>query len=326
MAQKSGLVVGFDLGGTKMISSVMTAGLEVLASHKQKTNAQEGGEAVFARIVETIAASLKKAGVEASQLDGIGIASPGPLDSVKGIILDTPNLGFSNFPLGGRLEKELGVPVVLENDVNAGTYGEFVRGAARGFRHVVGIFPGTGIGGGLILDGKLFRGATGNAGEIGHMIIQTDGPLCGCGQYGCVESLASRTALAKDVAALAGSGDSPCVIAKAGTNLKNYRSSIFAKAIDQGDQQVERVVRRSARFLGVAMANCVNLLSPEIIVLGGGLVDKLGDWYVRIAEKSMRDHTMAHLTEGVKVVQAELGDGAAIIGAVCLAREALKAR
>ena len=323
MNQKDDFIIGFDLGGTKMIGSVLDSELKVVAGSRMKTDAQEGGEAVFERIVKTIAAALQEAGLEASQLACIGIASPGPLDSENGVILNTPNIGFNNFPIADRLVKEFGVPVVLENDVNAGTYGEFVQGAARGFRHVVGIFPGTGIGGGLILDGKLFRGATGNAGEIGHMIIQTDGPLCGCGQYGCVEALASRTALAKDVAALAGSGDSPYVFSKAGTNFKGYKSSVISKAIERGDKQVERVVKRSAEFLGVAMANCVNLLSPEIIVLGGGLVERLGDWYVQIAEKSMRAHTMAHLTVGVKVVQAALGDRAAIVGAVCLAREAL---
>ena len=310
---KEQLLVAVDLGGTKIVSAVMDRELERRGWDKRKTLAEEGGEAVFERIAAGIRAALEDAGADPSDIGAVGIASPGPLDSERGVILETPNLGFRDFPLCERLGAELSVPVRLENDVNAGTYGEFLAGAARGCRHVVGIFPGTGIGGGLILDGRLYRGAGGNAGEIGHVIIQTDGPLCGCGHYGCVEALASRTALAKDVAAMAGSGSlaSP---GRASTDIKKYKSGTLAKAIERGEEGVRRAVLRSARFLGVAMANCVNILNPEVIVLGGGLVEKLGDMYVKEAERSMREHAMAHLAKDVKVTAALLGDDSALVG------------
>jgi glucokinase len=320
------LVVGVDLGGTKIISAVLDSKHNVLTRNKRKTEAQEGAEAVFQRIVDCIEASVRKAGVSLSTMKGIGVASPGPLNSEKGVILDTPNLGFCNFPLAKRLAKELGVPVRLENDVNAGVYGEFLKGAARGYRHVVGIFPGTGIGGGLVLNGRLFKGAEGNAGEIGHMIIQTDGPLCGCGRYGCVEALASRTALAKDAAALAGSGSLVKSQGEASTDLKSYKSGTLSKAIARGEKEIEKAVLRSARFLGVAMANCVNLLNPEVIVLGGGLVEKLGDMYVHAAEESMKEHAMPNLVGNVKVLVAALGDEAALVGISGLLREWLEER
>ena len=310
------IVVGFDLGGTKMISAVLDRDLRILSREKKNTHASSGSEAVFERILATIRGSVNKAG--ASRLMGVGIASPGPLDVEKGIVLDTPNISFQNFPLRQRLEKELKVPVCLENDVSAGTFGEYKMGAARGFRHVVGIFPGTGIGGGIILDGKLFHGATGNAGEIGHMIIQTDGPLCGCGQFGCVESLASRTALSKDALALAAAGGAPTVFSAVGTDFAKVKSGVLGEAVKKGDKKIKGIIERSARFLGIAMANCVNILNPEAFILGGGLVEKLGRFYVQLAAKSMRVHSLPPLADNVKVLPAELGDDAVLLGAALL--------
>jgi glucokinase len=303
-----------------MIAAVVDRRLKIVSRSRERTGAEEGGEAVYGRVVEAIHAALNKA--KGRKLAAIGIAAPGPLDRKRGIVIETPNLGLRKFPMVERLRKEFGVPVLLENDVNAGVYGEYRAGAARGFSHAVGIFVGTGIGGGLVLDGRLYIGGTGNAGEIGHMIIQTDGPLCGCGQYGCVEALASRTAIAKDAAALAGSGASPAMLEAGGTDLKDIRSGALAQAIEKGDEGVRRVVERAARFVGIAMANCANLLAPEVIVLGGGLLEKLGSLFVREAERSMREHAMASLVSRTKVMLAQLGDDAVPIGAAALAREA----
>lgn len=318
MAEKC--VVGFDMGGTKMIAEVVDRRSRVVARVRERTGAEEGAEAVYGRVVDAIHAALNKA--RGRKLAAIGVAAPGPLDRKKGIIIETPNLGLRRFPIAGRLRKEFGVPVLLENDVNAGVYGEYRAGAARGFRNIVGIFVGTGIGGGLVLDGRLYIGGTGNAGEIGHMIIQTDGPLCGCGQYGCVEALASRTAIAKDAAALAGAGAAPAMLAAGGTDLKDIKSGALAAAIEKGETAVRRVVERAAHFVGIAMANCANLLAPEVIVLGGGLLEKLGDLFLEQAERSMREHAMPSLVAGTKVVLAALGDDAVPIGAAVLAREA----
>ena len=303
-----------------MIAAVVDRRSKIVSRSRARTGAEEGAEAVYDRVIEAIHSALDKA--KGQKLSAIGIAAPGPLDRKKGIIIETPNLGLRRFPIADRLRKEFGVPVLLENDVNAGVYGEYRAGAARGFKNVVGIFVGTGIGGGLVLDGRLYIGGTGNAGEIGHMIIQTDGPLCGCGQYGCVEALASRTAIAKDAAALAGSGASPAMLAAGGTDLKDIRSGALAAAIEKGDEKVRRVIERAARFVGIAMANCANLLAPEVIVLGGGLLEKLGDLFRREAERSMREHAMASLVSRTKVVLAALGDDAVPIGVAALAREA----
>jgi glucokinase len=307
------------MGGTKMISAVLDDELKIVARERQSTGAQLGPEEVYGRVVQTIRASMESAGVD--RPDAIGIAVPGPLDRKRGVILETPNLGFRDFPIGERLGAEFGVPVVLENDVSAGVYGEFRAGAARGYRHVVGIFIGTGIGGGLVLDGRLYCGATGNAGEIGHMILQIGGPMCGCGQYGCVEALASRTAIAKDLAHLAGAGKAPSILGKAGTDIKRIKSGAIGKAIKAGESEVQRVVERAATHVGICMANCVNILSPEVIVLGGGLVEKLGEIFLEPARRAMRSHAMSGLVADVQVVAASLEDDAVPIGAAALARE-----
>lgn len=324
MAQSSDPVIGFDLGGTKMLAAVFSQKYKILGTSKKKTRATGGGEAVFERMVKTADEAVAAAGLKMSDIAGLGIGSPGPLDPFEGVIESTPNLGFENFPLKARLQKALDLPVAVDNDVNMGTYGEFHFGAGKGCRHLVGMFPGTGIGGGLILNGELYRGATGGAGEIGHMIIQIDGPLCGCGQHGCIEALASRLSIAKDAVAMAARGDAPGILATAGTDLVQVKSKALAAAMEAGDEQIRALVLRSAGYLGVAMANVVNLLSPEMIVLGGGLIEALPREYLATAEKSMHEHAMSWLVEKVKVKAAKLGDDAVIMGAAKLIRDHLE--
>jgi glucokinase len=324
MAEKR-YAIGFDLGGTKMLAALVDENFEIVGRNKAKTGTERDNETVRKEIIACIEELLKDAKVKQEELFGIGIANPGPIDLERGVVLETPNLALDNFPIRKHLEERFDVPVLLENDVNAGTYGEFIRGAAQGFRHVVGLFPGTGIGGGLVLNGTLYRGARGGAGEIGHMVIQVDGRRCGCGNYGCLEALASRTAIAKDLVALAATGQAPTVYKKAGTDILKVKSGLIKKAIDNGEQAVSEVVLRSARYLGVGMGNCVNLFNPEVIVLGGGLVEKLGSPYIREAEMSMRQNGMDKLVPDVEVREAELGDDATVIGAAALLRESIEA-
>jgi glucokinase len=321
MGKKQNYFVGVDLGGTKLLAVVYDEGNEPQGRAKKKVGKARDNEAVLERMIEVIQEAFDDAKVKQSEVAGIGVACPGPVDFENGIVLETPNLDLDNFAIRDRLSEALGIPVFLENDVNAGTYGEYIAGAGRGFQHIVGLFPGTGLGGGMILDGRLFRGATGGAGEIGHMIIQVDGRRCGCGQYGCLEAMASRTALAKDLVALAATGGAPYVQKKAGSDFAAIKSSVIRKAWDDGEPAVRELVDRSARHLGIGMANCVNIFNPELIVIGGGLVEKLGEPYIEGAERAMRDHAMARLVSIVKVKQAELGDDSTVIGAAALARE-----
>ncbi len=314
-------LIGFDLGGTKMLCAILDRNYEVVARTKVKVGADRDNETILKSMIEAVEAALKDAKIDKDALESIGVVSPGPIDFENGVVLETPNLDLNNFPVRDALEKEFGCPVLLENDVNAGTYGEFIRGAGAGYRHVVGIFPGTGVGGGLILDGKLFRGATGGAGEIGHITIEPDGPKCGCGNYGCLEQMASRTAIAKELVGLVISGRSRVIRESAGTDIAKVKSKTILKAVQAGEEAVIEVVQRAARYMGMGMAAAVNIFDPELIILGGGLIEKLGDFYVEEAERSMRRHAMKGLVSHVDVRQAQLGDDAAVVGVAALAHE-----
>lgn len=317
--------IGFDLGGTKMLAVVLDGSNRILGKKKGRTRSG-GNEVVLAQIIEVTRAALDDAGVTAQEITAMGIAVPGPIDAGKGMILEPPNLDMRNMPVSRRLEKELGISVLLENDVNAGLWGEYVAGAAAGFNHVVGIFPGTGIGGALILEGRLYRGKLGAAGEIGHITVQSDGRRCGCGNFGCLETVASRTAIARDLVVPALNGQSPILSAAGATDIKLIKSGLIARALDAGEPAVAEIVHQAASFLGIGMAAMVNTFDPELIVIGGGLVEKLGSRYLKPAEEVMRRRAMARIVVDVKVVAAALGDNATVIGAADLAERAFPRR
>jgi len=307
-------IMGFDMGATKMLCAVLDESYKVIVKNKTRTKGS-GNDEIFSTICRCIDECLAKLPTDAPRPDGLGIACPGPIDEVNGVVHSAPNVGVENFPLRRLLEERYALPVRLENDVNAGVYGEFVAGAARGRQHVIGLFPGTGLGGGIIMNGKLYAGATGGAGEIGHMTVQTDGRACGCGGYGCLEALASRSAIAKDAVAAAAGGDAPTLYAEVGTEFKKVTSGVLKRSVDGGDLAVKRIVERAAYFLGIGMANCVNIFNPELIVIGGGLVEKFGAEYLGVAERVMRERAMASLVDTVVVAASELGDYATVVGA-----------
>jgi glucokinase len=316
--------IGFDLGGTKMLSVVFDADYKVIAQEKARTP-PDGDPAVILEAMDaTVRKSLKTAGIAFDRVNCAGIGVPSPVDRAAGIVISTPNMGLFQYPMKKELEAKWGVPVFLENDTNAGTYGEFRRGAGKGKKHMAGIFVGTGIGAGIILDGKLYCGASGYAGEVGHLIIMEGGPLCGCGQYGCLEAFSSRTAMAKDAVALASAGNMPSVFKQAGSDFKLYKSKMFELGLKENDPNVRKIIERSAWHMGVGMANLVNILNPELIVLGGGLVDRIGMPYLETARASMQGHLMAGIAKSVTVVLSELKELAVPLGAACIAREETK--
>jgi glucokinase len=315
--------VGFDLGGTKMLAGLVDSQNNVIGTVKRKS--QASAEAVFADIAGLIEELLSKTGKTTQDIGGIGLSVPGILNRKKGTVVRTPNLGFSDFPLVARLQKHLGVPVVLENDVNAGVWGEYVAGAARGFQHVVGVFPGTGIGGGLIFDGKLYLGAGGNAGEIGHMVVQLEGPLCGCGQRGHIEALASRSAMTKEAAGLVANGTLGGSYAENGADLKAISSKFFAQGLKENNPHIVEIINRAADLMGVHIGGVINLLNPELVLIGGGLVEKLGDYYLKRVDKAMRKAAWEFVAAETQVKAGTLGDLAALVGAADLAKKAVQA-
>lgn len=307
------------MGGTKMLAAVLDGSFKVVKTGKIRTPVGGGNKATMDAITELVRDTVAAAGITFEQVTALGVAVPGPIDRDAGLVIDMPNAGMHNYELRKKLEAALGIPVVLENDVNAGTYGEFISGVAQGTQNVVGIFPGTGVGGGIIIDGRLYRGRTGRAAEIGHMIVQTGGPLCGCGKRGCLEAVASKTALAKDLVHLALSGKAPTVLELAGTDIANIKSSVIKKSYNADEAGTVAAVERVAWFLGVGVGSCIDIFDPDLVVVGGGLVEKLGDRLMKPLVKSARAHTMSSSDTPIK--EAALSDDAVFIGVGALAAE-----
>jgi len=312
--------VGFDLGGTKMNAVLFDRKFETLARRKKKTRGAEGVAAGVERIRSTIEKLLEEGNIDRGRLGGIGVGCPGPLDLDEGVILAAPNLGWKDVQLKKILEKEFNCPVWICNDVDAGVYGEFRFGAAVGARTALGIFPGTGIGGGMVYEGKIFRGRKSSCLEIGHIPVVIDGAVCGCGRRGCLETVASRLALSAEIAKAAYRGQAPHILRVAGTDLANIRSGTIREAIDAGDDVVEEIMRDGAKYLGMALAGAVNMLAPDIIVLGGGLVEALPKLYVDEVAKSLAKHVMPSYLKTYELKSAKLGDDAGAMGAAAWTR------
>jgi len=312
--------VGFDLGGTKMNAVLFDRKFEALARRKKKTRGAEGATAGVERIRASIEKLLEEGGVNPAKLGGIGVGCPGPLDLDEGVILAAPNLGWKDVPLKKILEKDFGCPVWICNDVDAGVYGEYRFGAAVGARTVLGVFPGTGIGGGLVYDSRIFRGKKSSCLEIGHIPVVQDGALCGCGRRGCLETVASRLALSAEIAKAAYRGQAPHILRVAGTDLANIRSGTIQEAIEAGDEAVESIMRDGAKSLGIALAGLVNVLAPDIIVLGGGLIEAIPKLYLDEVGKSLSKHVMPSYLKSYELKVAKLGDDAGAMGAAAWAR------
>jgi glucokinase len=320
--QSSGLpVVGVDLGGTKILCGVVDADNNILGRAKRSTPAKEGGPAILAAIVEAVDEALEAAGLTRDDVAAGGIGSPGPLDVNTGVILFSANLNVKNYPLAPELSTVLNRPVILRNDVRVGGIAEHRLGAGRGYRDVVAAFVGTGIGGCVILNGAVVEGATGNAGELGHMIVRAGGPRCGCGARGCMEALASKTAIARRIEKAFRKGRPTALGEKIGRKGK-LKSGDLAQAIAARDPVALDEVRRAAHFLGLGLGSLVNVLGPEVVIVGGGVAEALGEPYVDLVRESARTQILVD-PDKIKIVRAALGDDAGILGAALLAREQL---
>lgn len=316
---KPGYWVGFDLGGTKMLASVYDSDFEPLGRRRRRTKGSEGAESVTARMIRTLEDAMADAGVAPDQVSGVGVGIPGPVDQAKGVVLEAVNLNWENVPLVKILRESFDVPIVLLNDVDSGVYGEYRFGAGVSARTVLGIFPGTGIGGGCVYDGQILRGKRNSCMEIGHIPVRVDGNLCGCGLRGCLEVEASRLAISAEVAKAAYRGEAPTVLAEAGTDLSKIRSAVLANAVKEGDEIVEQIIRRAASYLGKAVATAVHLICPDTIVLGGGLAEAMPKLYVSAVNEAARASVMPSFVDTFKIVAAKLGDDAAVLGAAAWA-------
>ncbi len=306
--------LGFDLGGTKMLSALFDGEMNLIGKRRRKTKGSSNSVSGIERIIETIERNLTDLTLDAKNLAGIGIGCPGPIDVETGEMLSAPNLNWKDLRIGPLLAKHFGCPVQVLNDVDAGVYGEYRFGAGQGARCVVGIFPGTGIGGGCVYKGEIFRGSTITCMEIGQTKVNGDQRLSGTGLVGTVEASASRLAIAAEVSKAVYRNEAPFVAGEAGTDISKIRSGVLAEALEK-DPVVKEIIERAAETVGVAAANIVHLLAPDRIILGGGLVEAMPDLFITVVSKVIKKSVLPPFKSRFAVVPAKLGDQAGAIGA-----------
>lgn len=314
-------LLGVDLGGTKILAGVFDSKFELKGTTKLSTKADRGVEPVIDRIARCVNDALDECDLSLKQVRGIGIGAPGAVDTDTGRVIFAPNLpGWKDIPLKKELEKRLGVPVFVGNDCNVCTLGTFDREYKAKPKNLIGIFIGTGIGGGLVINGQLYAGHNLTAGEIGHMVIEVSGPKCGCGNRGCFEALASRTAIFRNIQSAVKEGQKTLLTDMLGPDLADMRSGDLRKAIRKGDKFVEKIVEEAAEYAGIGIANLINILNPEIVVVGGGVIEALESEMMPTIIKAAKEHVMPGTMDGIKIEASQLGDHAGITGAAVLAR------
>jgi glucokinase len=318
------IIIGFDLGGTKMLVAAYDEKFEKLCFIKRKSKGANGQKEGLKRIVETIDMLLEENKLKKSSILCIGLGIPGPIDPDKGIAINLPNMGWEMLEIEKLLTKEYDCHVKIINDVDAGTYAEYLFGAAKKAKCAIGIFPGTGIGGGCVVNGNVYEGKISSM-EIGHIKVETPGRICGCGNYGCLETVASRLAIASEVSKAAYRGKAPYISKRTGTDIADIKSGAIAKAIENGDDVVEQIVIDACKEIGaVAGSILVNLFSPDYIILGGGLIEAMPELFVKHVKSATNKTCMDLYKDSFKVVAAKLGDDATVLGAAAWAEHSLK--
>ena len=324
MTVREQFIVGIDLGGTNIAAGAMPIdGTREIAMRIAPTHAQEGADAVVQRIgsmiEDVIAQTRAETGAERGDFLGVGIGSPGPLDRARGVVIVTPNLGWRDFPLRDEVSKCVNLPATLDNDANCATLGEWWCGAAKGGRNVVGMTIGTGIGGGLILDNKLYHGASDAAGEIGHTTIDSTGRRCKCGNYGCLEAYTSGPAIAERARETLDGDEDSVMPGMVDNDLSRITAQTVFEASKRGDRVALEVVRDTAHFLGVGISNLINIFNPDTFVIAGG-VTQAGDLLFDPMRAEVRRRAFKPSVEACRIVPGALPLSAGVVGAVATFR------
>lgn len=310
-------VLGIDIGGTNLVvGSVAEDGSAVVATASEPTHSEAGATDVVDRLVGLAERTIETTRRESpgAEILGVGVGAPGPLDTKRGIVLLTPNLGWVNMPLRQLIHDRLGLPAALDNDANCAVLGEWWVGAARGARHAIGITIGTGIGGGLIIDGRLYHGASDVAGEIGHTTIDTEGRRCKCGNYGCLEAYASGPNIALRAVEELEAGAESRLRSLVDGDLRKITAQTVYQAAADGDELALEVVNDTAKVLGVGIGNLLNVFNPEVVVVCGG-VTLAGDHLFEPLRREVARRAFKPAVAACRIVPGELAGTAGVYGA-----------
>jgi len=313
------LALGIDLGGTKILTSVVDAEGRMLSSDQRLTPSAGGQGAVIQAIVESGRRALEGANTSPSAIKAIGVGAAGLSSPRTGVLYTSPNLpGWQDVPLANVISGELGRKAYLINDANAAALGELYFGVGRGVRDFIYVTLGTGIGGGIIINGELYTGSSGTAGEVGHMVIDDNGPLCDCGNRGCWEVLASGKAMVAEAKRLIGAGAVTAVLDYAGGSVEKLSAEAIHRAALAGDELALKMIARTAYYLGVGLANLINIFNPELIAIGGGL-SNIGDMLLLPAYEEAGRRAFRHSYRATRFARPELGNNSGVIGAAAYA-------
>jgi glucokinase len=311
-------VVGIDIGGTKLATVVADGKGNILSKVRRPTRADKGPEYAIQLLFEMVYETISQAGLEQKSISAIGVSCGGPLDTKTGIVYSPPNLpGWDAFPLKARLESEFKVATTIENDANASALAEYRFGGGRGYDAILYMTMSTGIGGGIVINGKVYHGANDSAGEVGHQILLPDGPLCGCGKRGCLEALCSGPAIARRAKEAIQKESHTAILGLADGCIEAVKSEHVLNAARQGDALALKLVDETAYYMGWGLANLVNILNPDIILLGT-IAIAAGDLLLDPIRKTVSTFAMARPAEAVKIMPAQLGESLGDLAAIAL--------
>ncbi|HQF41651.1 MAG TPA: ROK family protein [Ignavibacteriaceae bacterium] len=316
-------IISVDMGGTKILASVINSKKGIIASQKRSTNISSGTKAYVKDVSELINKVVKSSGLKRNNIVAVCLGVPGSVNPHTGIIGLAPNLGIKNFKMKTELQKLISYPVLLENDVNLGALGIKNFEVGKKSNNMLAVFIGTGIGGGIVLNNKLYRGSSFVAGEIGHMLVEKNGPECGCGKKGCFEAIASRTAVVKQIVYDIKRLKKKSVLSDLVKSNQRIKSSELKYAVEKGDKVVIKRISDSCKVIGDVLGSVCSLMNFDMIVLGGGVIEALGDFMLPIIKEEFFKQVFSVSGKGVKIVASRLGDNAAIYGGLALAEEFL---
>lgn len=327
MTTRPRFIIGVDLGGTNIVVGALSDnGDRQIGIHSEPTGAEHGVDDVVDRMVSmverTIASVIRESGATRDDIIGVGIGAPGPLDRGRGLVVVAPNLGWRDFPLRDVIAERVRLPATLDNDANCATLGEWWQGAARGSRHVVGLTIGTGIGGGIIIDGRLHHGISDVAGEIGHTTIDVNGRYCRCGNYGCLEAYASGPAIAQRALEALERDEISSLPRMVDGDLTRLTAATVYEAAKSGDALARELVRDTATFLGAGIANLLNVFNPDVVVIAGG-VTQAGEPLFDPLRSEVRRRAFRPAVDACRIVPGELPGTAGVVGAVATFRQSM---
>ncbi len=312
-----------DVGGTKVLGVIFNEKREIIYRLKKRSKSNGDSSAnVEDVIVSVVEEMIQESGIKRNRINAIASCAPGVIDQDKGIVLFTPNLPWRNYDMKSSMEKKFGVPFYVGNDVNLGVLGEYKYGAGKGYKNIVGFFVGTGMGGGLILNGKLYTGHMFKGAEYGHMILDPEGPLCNCGQRGCLETFSSKQGMSAYIRQQTSRGRTSMLSADVQNGV--FRSKPLKKALAANDAVAVEAVDRACHYLAIATGNMINTFSPDLVLYGGGVIEAVGDIFLEKVLAEVDRYCMPAIRETVELKTAALGDDSILYGDLAMIEAAKK--